>query len=60
MSGKMTEVALKCQQCGNVTTIWRRKSRLKEPGHVKHLWCVVCQDRTAHVEVRETAELWGV
>ena len=55
MSGgrKLEQVALECRECGNRQTIWRKKSRLKEPGHVKHLWCICCEDRTAHVEIRE-------
>lgn len=51
--GPMAEVRLRCQNCGNETMIWRRKGRLKEPNHVKHLWCFKCRDRTAHVEVRD-------
>jgi len=54
MSGgrKLEQVTLECMECGNMQVIWRKASRLKEPGHVKHLWCVDCKDRTAHVEVR--------
>lgn len=51
--GKMEQVRLKCRLCGNVDTIWRRRSRLKEPDHVKHLWCFKCRERTPHVEIRE-------
>ena len=50
--GRMVEVRLRCPECGNVATIWRRMSKLKEPAHVKHLWCYKCQAVTAHVEVR--------
>ena len=55
MSGgkKLQQVFLECQKCGRTQMIWRKKSRLKEPWHVKHLWCIDCKDRTAHVEVRE-------
>lgn len=55
MSGgrKIVQVTLECRECGNRQEIWRKKSRLKEPGHVKHYWCVECGDRTAHVEVRD-------
>lgn len=55
MSGgrKLEQVTLECMECGVMQTIWRKASRLKERGHVKHLWCPGCRDRTAHVEVRE-------
>lgn len=58
MSGgrKIVQVTLECRKCGNRQEIWRKKSRLKEPGHVKHYWCVECGDRTAHVEVRGESE----
>lgn len=52
-SQKLSEVRLVCSECGNDTTIWRRRSKLKEKGHVKHLWCARCLERTAHVEVEE-------
>ena len=55
MSGgrKLAQVTLECCECGNRQTIWRKRSRLKEPRHVKHLWCVECRGRTAHMEVRD-------
>lgn len=55
MSGgrKLEMVTLECLDCGNVQAIWRKRSRLKELGHVKHLWCVDCRDRTKHREVRD-------
>lgn len=51
--GQMQQVTLRCKECGCMAFIWRRKSKLKERAHVKHLWCRRCQERTAHVEVRE-------
>jgi len=48
-----SQVELECSECGNRAFIWRRRGKLKEKGHVKHLWCMRCQERTAHVEVRE-------
>lgn len=50
---KMKQVWLVCQRCGSAGTIWRRRSKLKEPEHIKHLWCFKCQERTPHMEVRE-------
>lgn len=52
-NGQMKQVKLRCAVCGNETFIWRKGSKLKEKGHVKHLWCVKCRYRTPHVEVRE-------
>lgn len=49
---KMEQVTLRCAVCGRESFIWRRKSRLKEKGHVKHLWCPSCKERVPHVEVR--------
>lgn len=41
-----------CQQCGSKFPIPRIKKQ-REKGHVKTLYCVVCKERTYHVEVRE-------
>lgn len=54
--GQMKMVTLRCERCGCESYIWRKKSKLKERAHVKHYWCRRCQDRTAHVEVREGQE----
>lgn len=51
--GQMDQVRLRCTECGNECYIWRRRSRLKERGHVKHMWCSACRAVRAHVEVRE-------
>ena len=47
------QVKLRCGVCGDEEFIWRRKSKLKERFHVKHLWCPVCKERTPHIEIRE-------
>lgn len=52
-NGKTVQVRLVCEECGNETFIWRRACKLKEPRHVKHLWCFECKGRTAHVEARD-------
>ena len=49
----MDQVRLRCAVCDHETFIWRRRSRLKEKGHVKHLWCTNCKETTPHVEVRD-------
>ena len=50
---QMEQVRLRCCECGGECFIWRRRARLKERGHVKHMWCAGCQAVRAHVEVRE-------
>ncbi len=50
---KMTQVELMCAVCSNRSYIWRKSSKLKEPGHVKHMWCPVCCDVRPHKEVRK-------
>ena len=52
-NGKMEQVKLRCAVCDSTAFIWRKKCKLKERDHVKHLWCPNCRDRTPHVEVRE-------
>lgn len=42
-----------CTQCGNKALMLPRKnSRLKEPGHLKKLFCIFCQKENNCVEVR--------
>jgi len=50
--GKKKQAELVCPKCGNVSYIWRRGNRLKKEGHVKHMWCPVCEEVTGHVERR--------
>ena len=42
---------LKCKHCDNVFPIPRRKGSRRGSGHIKHLWCINCKDRTEHVEL---------
>lgn len=46
------QTMLVCQKCGNEAYIWRRACKRRAKGHVKHLYCPVCQETTAHVERR--------
>lgn len=55
-SGSRTRTAkthLKCPECNYVQTIHRKKSRMKERHHVKHMWCAFYQEVTGHIEVRD-------
>lgn len=50
---KIIPAYLKCNECGNQTTIQRRKDNLKEVGHTKHMHCYKCKTITAHTEITE-------
>lgn len=44
---------LRCGVCGFRAHIFRKESRQKKRGHVKHMWCSRCRKVTAHYEERE-------
>lgn len=46
---------LNCEVCNNTVPIFRKRHKMKEKGHVKHMWCFKCKDTTAHIEVKEEA-----
>jgi ssDNA-binding Zn-finger/Zn-ribbon topoisomerase 1 len=48
---------LQCENCGNVQTIHRKRSKMKEKNHLKHLYCFRCKETTKHLEVKEDAYL---
>lgn len=50
---QVRQVILQCRVCGNVFFIWRKRSRLRARGHIKHLYCYVCKVDTAHFEIKE-------
>jgi len=50
-SKNMVRVRLKCKYCAFEQEISRRRSKRKKTGHIKHLYCCQCRDRTAHVEL---------
>lgn len=57
-SGSKTRTAetyLKCttEDCGNVVQIHRKRSKMREKNHVKHMYCFKCKETTAHVEEKE-------
>lgn len=41
---------LKCNQCGNITPIQRRKALMRKGGHIKHLYCWKCKRETKQIE----------
>ena len=51
--GNVCKAFLQCPKCGGKTSIWRRRNKLKKPGHRKPLWCTTCKKRTLHKEITE-------
>lgn len=50
---RTSQTRLLCVHSGNVTTIWRRKGRLKQQGHLKKLYCAECGREHNHYELGE-------
>ena len=52
--GKATHTAdFYCTKCGKKgMPLARRKSNVKEKGHMKKLWCLHCKEEVNHVEIR--------
>lgn len=46
----VSPTVLVCAKCGTESQIWRKSSRRKKRGHIKHMWCHKCQSVTAHIE----------
>ena len=43
-----------CTQCGREGfTIQRKKGQLREPGHLKKLYCLHCKKENNHAEIRD-------
>ena len=47
----LTTKRLECVECGCIQSIQRRESKDKKDGHIKHLWCIVCERRVEHKEL---------
>ena len=41
-----------CPKCDNVFPLPRPKSRMRELGHIKTLYCVFCNDMVKTIEIR--------
>ncbi len=50
LQGKLIATTLRCRVCGNRAVIQRRKGHVRPAGHIKHLWCTWCRDRTPHTD----------
>lgn len=46
----VTERVFKCECCGNKQIAYKKTSHGTTTGHVKHMWCFKCKDRTAHIQ----------
>lgn len=55
MRQKVVDTHLKCDECGNLSQIWRKHRSQKKVGHIKHMWCPACKDTQAHIELRDEA-----
>lgn len=44
---------LKCSKCNNIVTVPRKRSKLREDGHTKHMYCPFCQEITPFEENKE-------
>ena len=53
MSSKVYISDMYCTHCGNRgLNIPRKINKIREPGHLKRLYCIYCKAETNHVEVR--------
>lgn len=55
-SGSKTKTAatfLQCKGCRNVTQIHRKRSKMREKNHIKHMYCYKCKEVKPHIEVKE-------
>ena len=51
---KMTISDMYCTQCGKkVYSIPRNYGREREPGHLKHMYCIFCKKNVNMVEIRD-------
>jgi ribosomal protein L33 len=50
---KTIQKVLRCTVCGMVMSIWRKQSKNKASGHVKHMYCPKCNETTEHIELED-------
>lgn len=43
---------LKCTKCHNEISIPRKRGKLRQNGHIKHMYCPFCQEETPFEESR--------
>lgn len=44
---------LQCNECDYVFPIFRKRHRMKEKNHVKHMYCPSCKEVKPFLEVKE-------
>lgn len=49
---KAVQTILQCPVCQNKVHIWRKVSRQKQPGHIKHMYCFYCKETRGFVELK--------
>lgn len=42
--------SLYCEKCDNKMLIPRKNGKLREQGHMKHMWCFKCKEVRGHLE----------
>lgn len=42
---------LYCSKCGKPRIIYRKKGKMREKFHIKHMWCFNCNQKIAHMEI---------
>lgn len=50
---KTKETFLVCECCGNHVQIRRKRNKMREYDHIKHMYCYKCKEVQAHVEKGE-------
>lgn len=50
---RKVQTLLKCTECGQMFPIWRLRSRQKEFGHVKTMWCPCCGRKMDFMEIKK-------
>lgn len=55
---KYCQTALQCPQCFTITYIQRKQGNQKKAGHLKKLYCYVCNDFVNQVEIRNPEEFY--
>lgn len=50
---------LKCEECDNVFNIPRKNGDKRGKGHVKHVWCFICKETTAHRDFINDYDVFG-
>lgn len=42
--------AFRCEFCNNRMVAYKTKGQMTPIAHVKHMWCYICMDVTAHIQ----------